>query len=294
MERAMIEDSRHAAVAVIERLPPGSVRPWTATVLGVATVALVGVVDWISGPDLSLVIFYIVPVLGVTWLGGERPGLAVAVTATAESMVIGLFGPQGPSTAVTIWNSGARLAFYLLVVWLTSGMRHLVEEERATAALDPLTGALNRRAFYAESARQFERCRRRAEPLALLYLDVDGLKALNDNAGHEQGDLLLTRFVLALRSTLRTDDQLARLGGDEFAVLLPGASLDDSTQVAERMLERLASDPGGPMMASFGLACYQQPPSDIEAALRVADDLMYRAKMAGGGRIVSELQSVAA
>jgi diguanylate cyclase (GGDEF)-like protein len=89
------------------------------------------------------------------------------------------------------------------------------------ANLDPLTGLLNRRLFFVEANRVLDLAKRRQHPFALLYLDLDGFKAVNDTNGHEVGDDVLCQVALRLKGLLRESDLLARMGGDEFLILLP-------------------------------------------------------------------------
>lgn len=164
-------------------------------------------------------------------------------------------------------------------------MRLVLRIQRLTRH-DPLTDALNRRAFGAALDAAHGRLQR-GEPYALLLLDLDGFKALNDGLGHAAGDAALQQVAAALRRGLRETDALGRLGGEEFSVLLPRAGLDEALIVAERLraqLELLPFEWQGrrwPLSASIGVA--QARPDDISAepVLGRADAAMYRAKEAG-------------
>ena len=107
---------------------------------------------------------------------------------------------------------------------------------RLQAATDDLTGLPNRRALMLRLGRQL----RTGRPAALLLLDLDGFKAVNDGLGHHAGDQLLQELGERIRPALRPTDVLARLGGDEFAALLPGVTLDDARDCAERIHELVA------------------------------------------------------
>jgi diguanylate cyclase (GGDEF)-like protein len=132
--------------------------------------------------------------------------------------------------------------------------------------------------------------RRAGETVALLYLDLDGFKAINDTLGHAVGDRLLQAVAVRLRSGLRSSDTLARMGGDEFAVLLP--RLPDPSG-ADRVAEKLCAELSAPFVvagdelalsASVGIAVYPEGGEDYESLLHGADAAMYRAKKAGRGR----------
>ncbi len=160
----------------------------------------------------------------------------------------------------------------------------LLRTEQIVAATDPLTGVLNRRAF-------FERLRTTlARPdcdhLMICLIDLDGFKAVNDAAGHAAGDAVLVAVAQALGSAVRETDTVARLGGDEFAVLAAGnGSAPDSQDVAERLraaVARTGADTG--VTASVG-AVVPTPGEALEVVLHRADLAMYRAKSEGGNGV---------
>jgi diguanylate cyclase (GGDEF)-like protein/PAS domain S-box-containing protein len=161
-----------------------------------------------------------------------------------------------------------------------------ITELRRLASRDPLTDTLNRRAFDVE----LQRATTASRPSALLMLDLDGFKDINDAHGHDAGDELLRVIAGAIGRRLRRHDVLARLGGDEFAVLLPGCALDEARRVAED----LAALVGGQrflfdgversVTASVGIARVCSVSAPV-AALSAADRAMYAAKAVGGGRV---------
>lgn len=257
--------------------------------LSVALAVLVGVVDWATGPDLSLIIFYLVPVLVVAWLCAPSTAAVVAVLMGVEGFVIAAVGPEsGASGTVLVWNALVRLTFFLLVVWLVAEQRHLLGELQEQAATDHLTGALNRRAFAQAAERELARARRAGEPVTVLYLDLDGLKQANDTVGHEAGDAMIEHVATTARHVLRAEDLFARTGGDEFAALLPGADQREGEEVARRLLAGFADRrDGGPVRASVGAWTEVAPVTDVEVLLQHADRLMYLAKQAGGHDVVS-------
>ncbi|MEM7306204.1 MAG: diguanylate cyclase [Planctomycetota bacterium] len=175
------------------------------------------------------------------------------------------------------------------------------EEVEALAYRDPLTGLANRTSFEDRLELELARARRSERMLALLFLDLDGFKEINDTLGHAAGDELLVAIARRLREILREEDTVARLGGDEFTVLLPGiSSPEDAILVAEKVLVALARPhllDGREVLAppSVGLALYPEDLGDLDGAglkrgaeaghlVQVADQAMYRAKGRGGNR----------
>jgi diguanylate cyclase (GGDEF)-like protein len=248
-----------------------------------AVLAVTIAVDYSTGPDLQLLMFDLLPVLAMTWrfdlLAGE---LTVAVVVVGGALA-NFFGPDGLSEGVALWNGAARFVFLSFVVGLVNRQRSVLDHQRDLASLDALTGVLNRRAFYAAAGDVLRRAGRRPRPVTIVFLDIDGLKAVNDTLGHEAGDRLLAEFAAILRRSVRGGDLVARLGGDEFVILLDDTGIDDATAFAERLHDALAANPGRPLAASMGI-CAAGHGRDVEALVREADALMYEAKRSGGAR----------
>jgi len=152
---------------------------------------------------------------------------------------------------------------------------------------DPLTGLLNRRGFFLALESALARAKRSDQKIAILYLDLDGFKHINDSLGHEAGDELLHHVAAQLKSGLRAYDSLARLGGDEFTVLLDGLEDSSDAEIVVNKLLKLAAtryrinDEELSISASVGIACYPECGDDAEGLLRAADMAMYEAKNAG-------------
>lgn len=152
-----------------------------------------------------------------------------------------------------------------------------VEELERVAYLDPLTGLLNRRAWEEAVLREQARCVRHPRPVAIVVVDLDELKAVNDENGHLAGDVLLRLTGGLLREILRPSDTVARIGGDEFAVLVVDVVDEAPARLAERIRRSLA-DEG--VRASVGAAI--SPTGErLHAALHSADAAMYRTKPKG-------------
>jgi diguanylate cyclase (GGDEF)-like protein len=171
----------------------------------------------------------------------------------------------------------------------------VTERRKAQALLtqiahhDPLTGLPNRLLLRDRFNVTAASARRTDKGLALLLLDLDGFKQVNDTFGHDVGDRLLIAIGEALRNCVRESDTVARLGGDEFVVLLTnlGDPAQEATLVAQKILERLgapvlAGDRYLVVTASIGVALYPADGSDLETVLKGADRAMYQAKQSGG------------
>jgi diguanylate cyclase (GGDEF)-like protein len=160
----------------------------------------------------------------------------------------------------------------------------------AASRRDPLTGLANRRAFEEELAREVARAVRAGAPLAVVALDVDRFKAVNDRHGHAAGDAVLRELAARACAGVRAGDLAARIGGEEFALLLPGAALPDALELAERVRAAIAAasvDVGGtPLAVTVSLGCAALAPGEPPAALLArADARLYEAKRDGRNRV---------
>lgn len=195
----------------------------------------------------------------------------------------GADGREPDADDVTLANSATGLVRVILE-------HESIQREMARQArTDSLTGLLNRRAFFDEMSRRFDRLERDSAPGTLLFIDLDHFKALNDSRGHDIGDEALCITANLLRGTVRPQDLVARLGGDEFALWLDNTDEFAAAERAESLrLEGPAhlahlGDPGVPGLSmSIGIATrWPGRGEDIEALIQRADQVMYEVKRAG-------------
>lgn len=180
-------------------------------------------------------------------------------------------------------------AFFLhqLAVKTSAGLTSIWAREqlRQLATRDSLTGLRNRRDMEAALEQELGRSQRYGKPLALLFLDLDDFKQVNDTWGHEAGDACLIHVANHLKTLLRRDDSIFRFAGDEFIVLLPAQEDENAIQIAKRMQRELADNPlqldDTPVTVSFsyGVACIKPENSTTaEELLRLADQRLYKMK----------------
>jgi len=176
-------------------------------------------------------------------------------------------------------------------VALAVANRRVLETAKRQATTDGLTGLHNRH-FLAEQLRLLQSlAERHKQNYAVLAIDVDDLKRVNDTFGHEMGDLALRGFANVVRKTIRASDVGVRTGGDEFLVLLPRGGIDDARVLAERLREAMAAqgraEPHTAITVSLGAAAWS-PGRTAEQVLEAADAMLYAAKRAGKDRIVAD------
>jgi diguanylate cyclase (GGDEF)-like protein len=162
----------------------------------------------------------------------------------------------------------------------------LVAKLRDAAAQDSKTGLLNAATWEQRAARQLTRADHDRSPAAVLLLDLDHFKRINDTYGHLAGDTALRAVAAALTAELRGHDLIGRYGGEEFVVYLPAATAHTAVPIAERIRARIASAAEVRLTASVGIAAHPQHGDTITALLTVADKALYKAKHAGRDRVV--------
>jgi len=249
--------------------------------LVIACLGVVGLLDYLTGYQLSFSVFYLVPVSLAAWRIGRTAGM---LTAAASSLtwyaVEAAVNPPYDHAAIGVWNAGVRLVFFLVISYLLAAFKDRLAAETALARTDALTGLGNARAFHDALAHDLALSARTADPIALAFVDLDDFKLVNDRHGHATGDRVLVRVADIISGSLRRSDTAARLGGDEFALILPATDVVDARQVLASLQEAIRQ-PGHDMPAircSIGAAVFVDEVDSPEAALAVADRLMYAAK----------------
>jgi diguanylate cyclase (GGDEF)-like protein len=213
-------------------------------------------------------------------IGGQLLALA---TVIALLFAVGVPASSGSESRFLVVAYSA-VSLFALVGYL---LGRAFDEARRLSVTDPLTGLYNRRHFGQRLSEEAKRAQRYGHPSSVLCVDVDRLKAINDDFGHGAGDAALAAVCRALLDNVRTIDVVARVGGDEFVVLLPETSAAQAAALSHRVLgevawqgDRLASG----LAVSIGIAELDTTagvePADLLAA---ADEALYEAKAAGGG-----------
>jgi diguanylate cyclase (GGDEF)-like protein len=218
-------------------------------------------------------------------------GCGVLLVLYTRDLASAFTGDYGPNEA---WvNLDISIWFLLNFCMLMLSSFRAGESFRLSALLDPLTGALNRRGLGSELRTRVERLPADSG-LAVIALDLDHFKAINDRHGHEAGDAVLQRFSDSVRSCIRSEDLFARVGGEEFVVVLPDCSPEIARQLAERIraqveaLEFSAREARMRVTVSLGVGASTRR-HGFQALMRVADQALYEAKRRGRNRVEVQL-----
>lgn len=180
--------------------------------------------------------------------------------------------------------SVAILLFSMSMVLMASERLH--QELAHLVSHDSLTNAVTRRHLTVACRAELERCRRHGRHLAVLVMDLDHFKQINDTHGHQAGDAVLVRFVATVKGLLRPPDMVGRFGGEEFVAMLPEVTLAEAAAVAERIRSVVTtSEALYRCTVSIGVALSEQPADTVEALVARADAAMYLAKKGGRNRV---------
>ena len=260
---------------------PAGPRPLAALAAAVA-IGLLGGAVWLAEGASYLLPLTIVPLFYSAWF--FPPPMAWPLAA----LVVAVYGsPLAYDGGGTHAGGVAAFAFAAAVVtgFLTDLKRRLVEAEllqRTMAERDPLTGLGNRRAFDAALARELEVARAGDEGLALLVLDLDHFRLVNERFGHPAGDRVLRGVAAHCERVVRAGDTLARIGGDELALIAPACDAAGARRLAEALehaVTRVANGPERqPMTAAVGWAVHGSDGRDAEELIRIADHRLYERK----------------
>jgi diguanylate cyclase (GGDEF)-like protein len=240
-----------------------------AIVFAVLNTCLIAVAAWLADPDAQLA--------DMLW---DRERMLLDLTETCVGIL------------VTIACGLSVLMLFVALPPVILLQRSLLHSQLKTQArTDPKTGLLNAGAWQGEADLAVDKARRRRESLAVLLVDIDHFKVVNDTHGHLTGDAVLRMLAAEMRQQVRESDPVGRFGGEEFAILLSGTTTVEACRVAERIrrgsgvVRVITSDALVGVTVSIGVAVLGSHGGDLSELLKAADKALYRAKRAGRDRV---------
>lgn len=253
----------------------------------------IGYLRYLTGPEYAFSLFYLFPVVAVTWYLGIKAGLGMAAISALTWLGADLTLPGAFSHPyVPYINEIFRFAVFCIVVVMVHKLHFLVGLHKEFARFDPLTGIPNRLAFFELAEIELNKAKRFRHPLSIVYVDLDNFKYVNDIHGHETGDRLLRLVARTIHGNIRITDLAARLGGDEFAVLLPETGRQAAGLVALKLcreIEVMMQESQWPVTASIGVVTYEELSTGLYEMIASADAVMYSAKRNGKNRVVQQV-----
>lgn len=254
------------------------------TIVSINTLVLATLVHVNGGHEYGLS-FAILNVCFATVAFGQHVGIAAAVLSTAVlSQVEYIAKPVAPPLTGWMVERMLFLAVLLSLVAIIVRINRLQQD----ALLDAVTNLRNHRYFQVRLREELHRSDRFSRPTALVMLDLDNFKLINDRHGHSVGDLVLRQVAQTLVANARAVDIVCRYGGEELAVILPETSLDEAMNVAERLrtsVEKRPDERGNVISISAGVAIYPEHSLEADGLIAAADAAMYRAKRAGKNQV---------
>lgn len=259
-------------------------KPLALTCIAVLSVFFIGFLDHQIGHEISLSIFFLIPISLIVIYANFWSGVLTAAISSAiwyyNDVTTGL---KASHWLVPVWNAVMRMGYFTLHSIFLSRYIRQIRLNRKLACTDPLTGAFNSRYLNEKIGLLREAAAKRTGKLSVVFFDMDDFKRVNDEQGHAEGDRLLITFVQIVQQHIPQTGFLARIGGDEFALILADADFAGTQRVVGKILETTAatwSQQAWPASLSAGAVNGSAQTSYAEFA-RLADQLLYRAKQAG-------------
>jgi diguanylate cyclase (GGDEF)-like protein len=251
-------------------------------IAGFIQIILLGLVDYLTGYEISISLFYLIPLMEIAWFVGSRAGIWVSAVSTLVWLVGDIAAGQVYSHSFVYgWNAVMRLGLFVCPILLLTALKKALLLKQALSRTDQTTGAANSHCFWDLGQMEIERSSRYKRPLTFAYLDLDNCKIVNRRLGYSEDDMVLRSVVSICKKCLRKTDVVARLGGDGFAFLLPetpqeGAEIAIST-LHLALVEAMQQN-NWPVTFTIGVLNCASIPQTVDEAIEIVDSLIDSAK----------------
>jgi diguanylate cyclase (GGDEF)-like protein len=260
---------------------------------GLFLVVVLGIIDKVTGSEISFSIFYLIPVIFVTRFSDRWVGIFISGASAIAWLMADLMAGQIYSHwVIPYWNAMMRFGFFLVNVYILSRLKDALEMEKMLSRMDSLTGIANGKYFIELVNSEFIRSKTNNLPFTIAYMDLDNFKTVNDRFGHNEGDIVLCTMASIIRNNIRATDSVGRLGGDEFAILFPEMGAEESQgiipKIHKSLLDAILENKWG-ITISMGVGTFKGSNFNAEEILRLTESLMYSVKDAGKNGIKYEV-----
>lgn len=263
--------------------------------LGVILIAIAGIIDYVTGSDLSFLLFYLVPVYFFVWFTTKRIGVIVSIICVAIWAIDNISNRIHPyNSSMSYLNISIEVVFFFIVIYLLCLLKEAMGINEELARKDTLTGVMNRSAFYDLADREISRLERYSRPFTVTYIDIDNFKIINYRFGHHTGDKLLRCVAETIKNSLRKIDAVSRFGGDEFTILLPETGAEAAQVVLSRLrnvLLNIMEKNEWSITFTFGTVTFLKAPASVEEMMKKVGSVMYSGKDSGMNTIEHEIVS---
>ncbi|WP_404785962.1 GGDEF domain-containing protein [Altericista sp. CCNU0014] len=271
------------AISVLNALPK-------TVVVGIsaALVAAIGFLDYSLPVEVSLLIFYLVPVAIATWFVGVRPGFLMAFLS-GIAVFCGQMTVPPLKVELSLWNAVVAGLVGSIAADLVHRVKIASEIESQLGRTDASTGAINQRFFMELLEAEFNRAQRYRFPLTLVRIELENFEEIDRRIGSSLGDELLYQFVEQLSEALRANDVVARLDDNEFAIILPQTDDNQAQQALSRIfppLQEVLESGGTPLEYIFGVVTFLDMPEDFATLNDETEKLVRQIKANGQSRLV--------
>lgn len=250
--------------------------------------SVIGVAYYLTGSQLVLFIFFVVPIFQVTWAVGDGAGIFLAVFSAIIWFIADLVGSRYSNFYIPLINVIIGFIVSIGLIYTLELFKRLLQREQETSHEDVLTGTPNLHEFFLMAEREIMRARRKVSPITIAYLGIDDFEQVNERYGKKTGSIILHKLANSLLDFTRSTDVSARIREKDFVVLLPETDIEGGLKGIQRVKELLTeiiAEYEWPIKFSVGLVTYNILPENVDEMIKTADELQNEAKDSGNERI---------
>lgn len=263
---------------------------------GISMILIIGLLDLVTGTEISFSVFYLIPVVLISWCSGKTLAYLICVLSALVWFLVEYSTNYSYTQAwIPYWNAIVRLTFFLVIAQLLVQLKSYLEREEGLQRIDAVTGAKSGASFKEAFRLLFNIAVRHKQPTTLVRVGLNNFDYVIDTMGRTEGNRVLQTLVMAMTLSVRSTDVVGRISGDEFAIVFPHTSEADAKQVIDKLhvkLVGLLGDRGWPIGLTFAVVIFHDYPKNYWEALKHVDGLARRVSERDAGNVVYETYGV--